>query len=311
MAGILDELRAEVEREKSSAPKKKSVLEDLKAEVAQEPRKESELERIRREVDVNPESLRARRAEGDKLSDAQQRIAFEAERSRGLWDMTKGVAKKFPKAAWDIAKKITLGTKEYLQETAPALGSALATAKYSQMPTPENLAVADELRKKQEAENARAWAAQRSAASGIATDIEETANAAVRGALFGTSITDLAAETAGLVSKEKSFQNYLSRESMREQERKSIEEYPERASFLLSESPLADVALDIGTAFQGGTAQEQLDRAKVAREAYREGMLEQAASFKPSENISAAFGNSRRTRTSRCHQADDSRRESS
>jgi hypothetical protein len=289
MAGILDELRAEVEREKSSAPKKKSVLEDLKAEVAQEPRKESELERIRREVDVNPESLRARRAEGDKLSDAQQRIAFEAERSRGLWDMTKGVAKKFPEAAWDIAKKITLGTKEYLQETAPALGSALATAKYSQMPTPENLAVADELRKKQEAENARAWAAQRSAASGIATDIEETANAAVRGALFGTSITDLAAETAGLIAKEKSFQNYLSRESMREQERKSVEEYPERASFLLSESPLADVALDIGTAFQGGTAQEQLDRAKVAREAYREGMLEQAASFKPNENISAAF----------------------
>lgn len=292
MAGILDELRAEVEREKAltpQKPKKKSALEELREEVGQEPRKESELERIRREVDVNPESLRTRRAEGQKLTDEQQKIAFEAERSRGLWDMAKGYAKAFPGAAYDAAKKLVLGTKEYLQESAPALGSALATAKYSQMPTPENLAVAEELRKKQEAENARAWNAQRSAASGIATDIEETANAAVRGAFFGTSITDLAAEKLGLIAKEKSFNNYLARESMREQERQSVQEYPDRASFLLSESPLADVALDVGAALQGGTAQEQIDRADVAKKFYREGMLEQAASFKPNENISAAF----------------------
>ena len=270
--------RGAVGRRRKKKPE--SVLDEVNREISDEPEPEDVLTQVKRETETDPESVRRLRTEGQRLSTEQQKIAFEAERARPLTDVALGAAGAFiqavPQTIGQLAKgNIKLGYEGIVKPLAQSALSGL---------------VLDPDAKKQAEDMRRIWGlsgasgAYRSLASGVAQDIEETANAAVRGGMLGTSVTDLAAEKLGIISPEKSFDNYLSREEMRRGEAEDIQENPDRAATLLARNPLAGTVLQ-GASMLSGNGLLTPEAKQAGLTAYQEQLL-QDAKFKPDEDIS-------------------------
>jgi hypothetical protein len=255
-----------------------SILDEVTEEVSKEPVPEGALAQVMRETETDPETVRRMRAEGQPLTTDQQRIAFEAERARPLTDVALGAAGAFIQAAPQTAGQLLRGTAKFAYEgVGKPLGEAVLSGLIHEPGSDE-----------QEQAVRRAFrganSAVRSLASGVAQDIEETANAAIRAGYFGTSITDRAAEKLGLVTPEQSFNNYLAREDMRRGEAEDIQENPDRAATMLARNPLAGTVIE-GAAMLSGQGALTPEAKRAALAGYEESLL-QEAKFRPDEDIS-------------------------
>lgn len=296
---VLEELEAELATETRSAlpgmvggvsrgavgrrrKKKRNALDEVTEEVAAEPEPERPmgvLEQVRLETETDPENVRRMRAEGQKLSTEQQKIAFKAERERPLTDVLVGAAMAYYPAAWNTIGQLAKGTAKFAVEgVGKPLGNAvLSGLLYEPGSDEQEKAMRDSL--------GGAYDATRSLASGVAQDIEETSNAAIRAGMFGTSITDLAAEKSGLISEDQAFNNYLSREEMRRGEAEDARAYPDRASTLLARNPLAGAVINSANIFSGrGDLTPEAKQAAVKD--FEQTMLQQASEFTPDEDLS-------------------------
>jgi hypothetical protein len=255
-----------------------SILDEVTEEVSKEPVPEGALAQVMRETETDPERVRQMRTEGQRLTTDQQRIAFEAERARPLTDVALGAAGAFIQAAPQTAGQLLRGTAKFAYEgVGKPLGEAVLSGLIYEPGSDE-----------QEQAVRRAFgganSAVRSLASGVAQDIEETANAAIRAGYFGTSITDRAAEKLGLVTPEQSFNNYLAREDMRRGEAEDIQENPDRAATMLARNPLAGTVIE-GAAMLSGQGALTPEAKRAALAGYEESLL-QEAKFRPDEDIS-------------------------
>jgi hypothetical protein len=262
--------------------KKRNALDEVTEEIAAEPESErpmGALEQVRLETETDPENVRRMRAEGKRLTDEQQKIAFTAERERPLTDVLVGAAKAYYPAVWNTIGQLAKGTAKFAVEgVGKPLGNAvLSGLMYEPGSDEQEKAMRDSL--------GGAYDATRSLASGVAQDIEETSNAAIRASMFGTSITDLAAEKSGLISEDQAFNNYLSREEMRRGEAEDAQAYPDRASTLLARNPLAGTVINSANIFSGrGDLTPEAKQAAVKD--FEQTMLQQASEFTPDEDLS-------------------------
>jgi hypothetical protein len=124
--------------------------------------------------------------------------------------------------------------------------------------------------------------AVRSAVSGVASDIEDTANLATRAFMFGTSFTD---KLQGLSADER-FKRYRLREDMRNVEQAWREQTPDRAAALLAENPILKKMAGVAAKMQGATEEE----AKEAEKAYSELVLESGLTKDELNQNISAFG---------------------
>jgi hypothetical protein len=255
-----------------------SILDEVTEEVSKEPVPEGALAQVMRETETDPETVRRMRAEGQSLTADQQRIAFEAERARPLTDVALGAAGTFIQTVPETVGQLVKGTGKFAYEGAlkPIGQTVLAGLQYEPG--------SDEYERALSQTYGGANRAVRSLASGVAQDMEETANAATRAAMFGTSITDRAAEKLGLVTPEQSFNNYLAREDMRRGEAEDIQENPDRAATLLARNPLAGTVIE-GAAMLSGQGALTPEAKRAALAGYEESLL-QEAKFRPDEDIS-------------------------
>jgi len=268
--------RGAVGRRRKKKPE--SVLDEVNREVGDEPEPEDVLTQVERETETDPETVRRMRAEGQRLSTEQQRIAFEAERARPLTDVALGAAKAFVPAAAQTVGQLARGTAKFAYEGVgkPVGEAVLAGLIYEPG--------SDEYEQALSRTFGGANNAVRSLASGVAQDIEETANAAVRAGMFGTSMTDIAAEKLGVISPEQSFNNYLAREEMRRTEAEDRMENPDRAATMLARNPLAGTVLQ-GASMLSGNGLLTPEEKQAGLAAYQEQLL-QDAKFRPDEDIS-------------------------
>ena len=296
---VLEELEAEVATENRPAlpgmvggvsrgavgrrrKKKRNALDEVTEEIAAEPESErpmGALEQVKLETEADPENVRRMRAEGKRLTDEQQKIAFKAERERPLTDVLIWAAKEYYPAVWNTIGRVAKGTAKFAVEgVGKPLGNAvLSGLMYEPGSDEQEKAMRDSL--------GGSYDATRSLASGVAQDIEETSNVAIRAGMFGTSITDLAAEKFGLITEEQAFNNYLSREGMRRSEAEDAQAYPDRASTLLARNPLAGVMFNSISLLRGqGDLTPEVKQALVKD--YEQTMLQQASEFKPDEDLS-------------------------
>jgi hypothetical protein len=294
MASVVDEILKELEQEQSlplrpsrgvppsrrkSPVQSRSIVDELDEEIKTEPPTISQADVIAREIDTDPESLRARTAAGEDLTDAQRKIVFEAERARPLSDMAIGAVKAFVPAAAGMAVQLGKGTvKGTYQGVIKPLAQVAASGLINEPGSAEQeKAIGDAIK--------GSTGTVRSLASGVAQDINETANSAFRFANFGTSITDLGLEALGMMSKEKSYENYLARLQMRKLEQQDIQDRPDRAAAALQDNPLAGVAINAAASLSGMqpmTADEQ----DAALRGYKDS-LQPETQRKPDEDISA------------------------
>jgi hypothetical protein len=294
MASVVDEILKELEQEQSlplrpsrgvppsqrkSPVRSRSIVDELDEEIKTEPPTISQADVIAREIDTDPESLRARTAAGEDLTDAQRKIVFEAERARPLSDMAIGAVKAFVPAAAGMAVQLGKGTvKGTYQGVIKPLAQVAASGLINEPGSAEQeKAIGDAIK--------GSTGTVRSLASGVAQDINETANSAFRFANFGTSITDLGLEALGMMSKEKSYENYLARLQMRKLEQQDIQDRPDRAAAALQDNPLAGVAINAAASLSGMqpmTADEQA----AALRGYKDS-LQPETQRKPDEDISA------------------------
>ena len=270
--------RGAVGRRRKKKPE--SVLDEVNREVGDEPEPEDVLTQVRRETETDPETVRRLRAEGQRLSTEQQRIAFEAERTRPLTDIAIGAATTFVPTAAQIAYQglkgtAKLGYKGLINPLSQSILSGLTL-------DPDSEKQAEDMRRIWG--KSGAYGAARSFASGVAQDMEETASGLTKAAMHGTSITDRVAEKLGIISPEQSFNNYLAREDMRRTEAEDRVENPDRAATMLARNPLAGVVLDVSSrlSMQGALTPEMQ---KIAIEEYQRSLLEEAK-FQPDEDIS-------------------------
>lgn len=267
--------RGAVGRRRKKKPE--SVLDEVNREVGDEPEPEDVLTQVRRETETDPETVRRMRAEGQRLSTEQQRIAFEAERARPLTDVALGAAGAFIQAVPQTVGQLAMGTAKFAYEVGKPVGETVLSGLFYEPGSDEQ---------EQAVRRALGGAndAVRSLASGVAQDIEETANAAVRAGMYGTSMTDIAAEKLGIISPEQSFNNYLAREEMRRAEADDIQENPDRAATMLARNPLAGTVLQGASMLsENGLMTPEEKQAGLA--AYQEQLL-QDAKFRPDEDIS-------------------------
>jgi len=255
-----------------------SILDEVTEEVSKEPVPEGALAQVMRETETDPETVRRMRTEGQRLTTDQQRIAFEAERARPLTDVALGAAGAFIQAVPETVGQLVRGTGKFAYEGAlkPIGQTVLAGLRYEPG--------SDEYERALSQAYGGANSAVRSLASGVAQDIEETANAAIRAGYFGTSITDRAAEKLGLVTPEQSFNNYLAREEMRRGEAEDIQENPDRAATMLARNPLAGTVIE-GAAMLSGQGALTPEAKRAALAGYEESLLAEAK-FRPDEDIS-------------------------
>jgi GNAT superfamily N-acetyltransferase len=262
--------------------KKRNALDEVTEEIAAEPESErpmGALEQVRLETETDPENVRRMRAEGKRLTDEQQKIAFTAERERPLTDVLVGAAKAYYPAVWNTIGQLAKGTAKFAVE---GVGKPLGNAVLSGLMYEPG---SDEQEKAMRESLGGAYDATRSLASGVAQDIEETSNAAIRAGMFGTSITDLAAEKSGLISEDQAFNNYLSREEMRRGEAEDAQAYPDRASTLMARNPLAGTVINSASVLSGqGDLTPEAKRAAVKD--FEQTMLQQASEFTPDEDLS-------------------------
>lgn len=231
--------------------------------------KQQEEESIKKEFDVaNLEKLKA---EGKRLSEAQERMIFDEKDKVPLLESAgKAVSEFLPSAAQSFGQMATGGyelAKEAIVK--PVVVGAgyqlgLATAKDTQ-----------------EAYKGAKNAA-RSFVSGVASDIEDTSNLATRAFMFGTSFTD---KLQGMSADDR-FKRYRLRDDMRNVEQAWREQIPDRAAALLSENPILQKMAGVAAKMQGGTEEE----AKAAEKAYSELVLESGLTKDELNQNISAFG---------------------
>lgn len=207
-------------------------------------------------------TLQQMKQSGQQLSRDQEKVLFDAEDAKPLAQKASEAVSTFVPTAIDIAKQLGTGAGEFLYKGVIKPIDAISQS-------PEE---ADKTLK--EAKNT--W---RSFASGVAGDIQETADAAVRFSMFGSNITD---KLLGR-SNEERFEKYMLREGMRQFAQKVYEDDPDNAARLLSENPLLQKLASAAALAQGATPEE----AEAAKKAYQDLVKEQGLTKEEiNENVS-------------------------
>ena len=194
----------EVIRQEPEPPK--SFKEIPEGAVLEPPKSFTEVpEGVKLEDDLSIDEIKKMQSEGVKLSEKLQRKLFEADDERSLLDKAYGVAGEvFPAAVETgvdfISGGLQLANKAVLQPLLLSVGD-----------TRNNTEKAQKVFKEKDE-------AIRSSIIGMSRDIEETANMAVRGLMFGTGVTD---KLLGK-SKEERFRRWQDRQVMRYLEAKSV-----------------------------------------------------------------------------------------
>jgi hypothetical protein len=238
-------------------------------DIADDEFKKQKEESTQKEFDVA--KLEKLKAEGQRLSETQERMIFNEKDKVPLLEQTAiGLEKFIPAAAVKVGE-LSRGAYELAKEG--AVKPVYVGAKYHlglATPKETNIAARD------------AEIAGRSFVSGVASDIEETSNAGVRAYNFGTSFTD---KLQGLSADER-FNRYRLREDMRGIEQAWREGTPDRAAALLAENSILKKAASVYAKSQGATEEE----AKEAEKAYSELVLESGLSKEELNPYISAIG---------------------
>jgi hypothetical protein len=195
-------------------------------------------------------TLQQMKQSGQELTREQERILFDAEDKKEFTQKASEAVTTFVPTAIDIAKQLGTGAGEFLYK-----GVLKPIDSMSQSPEEAEKTL-------KEAKNI--W---RSGVSGVAGDIQETADAAVRFSMFGSSITD---KLLGKSNDER-FEKYMLREGMRQFAQKVYADDPDNAARLLAENPLLQKLASVAALAQGATPEE----AELAKKAYEELVKEQ------------------------------------
>lgn len=207
------------------------------------------------ENEIDPVKLKELKQSGQKINEKQERAIFDYEDQKPVTDELIAAASAFIPAAAQSFSDIAVGGYELGKQA--ILKPVIVGAKYQL-----GLATAKDT---QEAAKS-AGNALRSLASGVASDVEETANAATRMFMYGSTLTD---KLQGLPADER-YKRYRLREDMRTVEQSFREGTPDRAAALLSENPILKKITNVAVKMQGGTEED----AKEAERIYSELVLE-------------------------------------
>ncbi len=201
------------------------------------------------EEETDVEDLLRLKESGQPLTEKQERILWKANEDKPLLQKASEAASTFFPAAAKAAQQIGVGGAQLFYKGVLKPIDAMSQSPEEAAETFKN------------AKNA--W---RSFASGVATDVEETADAAVRFGMFGSGITDW---IQGLPEEER-FKRYQNRNAMRQLGAAMREETPDRAAALLAENPFLQKAAGAYARLQNATPEE----AKLAEQAFKELALE-------------------------------------
>ena len=198
-----------------------------------------------KELNKDVNALKQMKASGQQLTRDQERVLWDADEAKPLSQKASEAVTTFFPAAIDTAKQLGTGAGEFIYK-----GILKPIDAMSQSP--------------EEAEKTLKEAGNviRSGVHGVAQDVQETADAAVRFAMFGSSITD---KLLGRSDDER-FERYMLREGMRQFSQKVYEDNPDAAARLLAENPLLQKLAYAAALAQGGTAEE----AEAAKKSYEE-----------------------------------------
>lgn len=190
-------------------------------------------------------TLQQMKSSGQPLTREQERILWEADEAKPLTQKASEAVSTFVPTAWNIAKQLGTGAGEFIYK-----GVLKPIDTISQSP---------EEAEKTLKEAGNVW---RSAVHGVAQDVQETADAGVRFAMFGSSITD---KLLGK-SDEERFERYMLRNANREFAQAVYADNPDAAARLLAENPLLQNLAYAAALAQGGTEEE----AQMAKQAYEQ-----------------------------------------
>jgi hypothetical protein len=223
------------------------------------------------EDDLSIDEIKKMQSEGVKLSEKLQRKLFKAEDERSLADKASGavgaVLPVLGETVYDfVSGGLQLANKAVVQPAAFALSGG-----YGRLDSEEAKKVFKEREE-----------AYRSAAIGVSRDIEETANAAVRGLMFGTNVTD---KLLGK-SEEERFRAWQDRQIMRDLEAQSVAENPDRTNYLLSQNPLIQAYVE-NEAKKMGLPPEEVEKVK---QDYIQSMLDSGLTKEQINEEIATFG---------------------
>jgi hypothetical protein len=201
-----------------------------------------------------PRELKKLKESGEKLTEEQERILWEEEDKKGLLQQ---IDEYLPQAAAGLEKAVAdIGTGAaklaWKGAIKPLLALPAITADPSQVKAGEKVygtSYTPEEGKKIREDFINSW---RSFAIGTATDIEEMVYTGIRGAAYGTSVTDKAFG----VPKEERWRKYQLREGMREIQRAMVEANPDRAAALIGENDLLKALAAQVVKAQGGSPEE-------------------------------------------------------
>ena len=281
--------------------KQEGFLAELEKEYKQAPveQPKSFLSTLEQESDIDPTSLRERQSRGEPLSIEQERVVFDANRSRSVGEQASAMGKGVLTSLSEMVPKAFEGTKEILGATQD-LSKQIGIKYLDINPIVPEIAVnyiAGNTAKERKAELEKAAKKEadvvRSLASGAVQAGEEVINEAARGAFFGTPITDLIQEyPAGKfayetmkaggpvalaseaivqnisgkplvdlqpITKDESFQRSLNRESMRQQEQQEYKDLPERTTAALAKLAESSVGSLLGKSL-GVPSDEQFQK---------------------------------------------------
>lgn len=218
-----------------------------------------------KELNKDVNSLKQMKASGQQLTRDQERVLWDADEAKPLTQKASEAITTFFPTAVDIAGQLGSGAAEFVYK---GILKPLDTMSQSSEEAEKTL---------KEAKNT--W---RSAVHGVAQDIQETADAGVRFAMFGSSITD---KLLGKSDDER-FEKYMLREGMREFSQRVYEDNPDAAARLLSENPLLQNLAYAAALAQGGTEEE----AQMAKKAYEQLVKESGLSKDEINENVALFG---------------------
>ena len=202
------------------------------------------------------DKLKELQSTGQKLTDKQQKILFKADDERSFLDKVSGAAGAFIPAAAEIIGDTATGAVELANKAVVQPAAFALSGGYNRLDSEE----AKKIFKEREE-------AIRSLGVGVAKDIEETANAAVRFGMFGSATTD---KLLGK-SEEERFRAWQNRQTMRQLEAQEAEQNPDRVAALLSQNPLIQGYVEY-EAKKMGLSPEEVEKVK---QDYIQTMLDQ------------------------------------
>ena len=215
------------------------------------------------------DKLKELQSTGQKLTDKQQRILFKADDERSFLDKVSGAAGAFIPAAADIIGQTASGAVELANKAVVQPAAFALSGGYGRLDSEEAKKVFKEREE-----------AIRSIGVGVAKDIEETANAAVRFGMFGSATTD---KLLGK-SDEERFRAWQNRQAMRQLEAQEVEQNPDRVAALLSQNQLIQGYVEY-EAKKMGLSPEEVEK---VRQDYIQTMLDQGLTKDQiNQNISA------------------------